>query len=56
MRDFERNEKRRYRHSEGYLRALATAHDFEIASLVECVTRYEAGAPVASWAAAFRAG
>jgi len=53
--DFERGPKRRYRHSEAYLRALAAAHRFDVASLVECVTRYEAGEPVASWAAAFRA-
>ena len=52
--DFERHEKRRYRHSEAYLRALAGEHGFDVASLVECVTRYEAGEPVASWAAAFR--
>ena len=53
--DFEAGPKRRYRHSEAYLRALAAAHRFDVASLVECVTRYEAGEPVASWAAAFRA-
>jgi predicted TPR repeat methyltransferase len=52
-RDFERGPKRRYRHSEAYLRALAAAHGFDVASLVECVTRYEAGEPVASWAAAY---
>lgn len=54
-RDFECGPKRRYRHSEAYLRALAEAHGFDVTSLVECVTRYEAGEPVASWAAAFRA-
>jgi predicted TPR repeat methyltransferase len=53
--DFERGPKRRYRHSKAYLRALAEAHRFDVTSLVECVTRYEAGEPVASWAAAFRA-
>jgi predicted TPR repeat methyltransferase len=53
--DIERGPKRRYRHGERYLRALAEAHGFYVASLVECVTRYEAGEPVASWAAAFRA-
>jgi predicted TPR repeat methyltransferase len=52
--DFERGAKRRYRHSESYLRALAEAHGFDVSSLVQCVTRYEAGEPVASWAAAFR--
>ncbi len=55
-RDFELGPKRRYRHGERYLRGLAVAHGFDVASLVECVTRYEAGVPVASWAAAFRAG
>ncbi len=53
--DFGLGEKRRYRHSETYLRALAAAHGFDVASLVECVTRYEAGVAVPSWAAAFRA-
>lgn len=53
--DFERGPKRRYRHSEGYLRALAVAHGLDVASLIECVTRYEAGEPVANWAAALRA-
>jgi predicted TPR repeat methyltransferase len=52
--DFERGAKRRYRHSEAYLRALAEVHGFDVSSLVECVTRYEAGEPVASLAAAFR--
>jgi predicted TPR repeat methyltransferase len=53
--DFERGPKRRYRHREAYLRQMASAHGFEVASLMECVTRYEAGVPVASWAAVFRA-
>lgn len=53
--DFGLGEKRRYRHSEAYLRALAETHGFDVASLVECVTRYEAGVAVPSWAAAFRA-
>lgn len=54
-RDYELSSKRRYRHSERYLRELAKLHGFEVASLVECVTRYEAGQGVASWAGAFRA-
>jgi len=54
--DFELGPKRRYRHSEAYLRSLARVHRFEIASLIECVTRYEAGEPVQSWGAALRAG
>ena len=53
--DHEVGPKRRYRHSETYLRRLAGTHGFEIASLVECVCRHEAGEPVASWAGAFRA-
>lgn len=53
--DFGLGEKRRYRHSAEYLRRLAGAHGFDVASLVECVTRYEAGAAVPSLAAAFRA-
>jgi len=36
------------------LRSLAGAHRFAVASLLECVTRYEAGEAVPSWAAAFR--
>lgn len=53
---FELGEKRRFRHSETYLRGLAEIHGFEVASLIECVCRHEAGQGVASWAAAFRAG
>lgn len=52
--DFELGPKRRFRHSEKYLRALANDHHFDVASLVECVTRHEAGEGVPSWAAAFR--
>lgn len=52
--EFELGPKRRYRHSEAYLRRLADAHGFDIASLVECTTRYEAGEGVPSWAAAMR--
>jgi len=52
--DFELGPKRRYRHSEVYLRELAERHGFEVSSLVECVCRFEAGTPVTSWAAAFR--
>jgi predicted TPR repeat methyltransferase len=53
--NFARGPKRRYRHGEAYLRRLAAAHRFEVPSLVECVTRYEAGEAVASWAAIMRA-
>jgi predicted TPR repeat methyltransferase len=52
--DFELGPKRRYRHSEAYLRGLAERHGFDVSSLVECVCRFEAGTPVTSWAGAFR--
>ena len=52
--DFERGPKRRFRHSADYLRGLAETFGFEVSSLIECVTRYEAGEAVPSWAAAFR--
>jgi len=54
--DFELGPKRRFRHSEVYLRKLAADHGFDVCSLVECVCRHEAGVPVRSWAAALRAG
>jgi predicted TPR repeat methyltransferase len=47
--------KRRYRHSEAYLRRLADQSGFDVCSLVECACRHEAGTPVRSWAAALRA-
>ncbi len=53
--DFALGPKRRYRHSEAYLRGQAEAHGFEIVSLIECVTRYDAGVPVPSLAAVARA-
>ena len=52
--DFALGPKRRYRHSAAYLRRLAAAHGFEIVSLIECVTRHEAGIPVPSLAAILR--
>ena len=55
LENYELSSKRRYRHSDRYLRELAEKHGFQVASLVECVTRYEAGKGVPSWAAAFRA-
>lgn len=51
---FEQGPKRRYRHSADYLRTLAAKHSFDVASLIESVTRYEAGEAVQSWAAAMR--
>jgi predicted TPR repeat methyltransferase len=52
--DFALGPKRRYRHSEAYLRGLAAAHHFDVASLIECVCRYDAGVPVPSLAAVLR--
>jgi predicted TPR repeat methyltransferase len=52
--DFALGPKRRYRHGEAYLRRLAEAHHFDVASLIECVTRYDAGVPVPSLAAVLR--
>jgi len=52
--DFALGPKRRYRHSETYLRRLAAAHGFEVASLIECATRHEAGIPVPTLAAILR--
>ena len=37
------------------VREIADLHGFDVASLIECVTRYEAGVAVPSWAAALRA-
>ena len=53
--DYELGPKRRFRHHGRYLRDLANQHGFDVASLVECLSRYEAGIGVSSWAAAFRA-
>jgi predicted TPR repeat methyltransferase len=44
--------KRRYRHSEDYLRAEAAAAGLEIMGLIECTPRYDAGEPVIGIAAA----
>jgi predicted TPR repeat methyltransferase len=52
---FELGPKRRYRHSQDYLKQLAERQGFEVCSLVECECRHEAGQGVASWAGAFRA-
>lgn len=52
--DFALGAKRRFQHSQIYLRALAARHKFEVSSLIECVSRYEAGQGVESLAAAFR--
>ena len=52
--DFELGPKRRYRHSDAYLRRVAAELGFDVLSLIECVSRYEAGEPVASWGVAVR--
>lgn len=44
--------KRRWRHSEGYLRGQAAANGFDVAGLLECVPRHEANAPVEGFAVA----
>lgn len=49
---FELGPKRRWRHSETYLRERASAHGFEIAGLMACTPRTEAGAPVEGFACA----
>lgn len=46
--------KRRWRHSENYIRVLANACGFEIAGLIGCSPRTEAGIPVDGMAAALR--
>ena len=49
---FELGPKRRWRHSESYLRAQAEGAGLRIAGLMPCVPRTEAGEPVAGWAVA----
>jgi predicted TPR repeat methyltransferase len=49
---FELGPKRRWRHSENYLRALAARHGFAVAGLMACVPRHEAHAPVNGYAVA----
>jgi predicted TPR repeat methyltransferase len=50
--DFELGPKRRWRHSEGYLRRAAEAAGFDIAGLLACSPRAEAGVPVEGFAVA----
>lgn len=45
---------RRWRHSEAYLRAVAAQCGFDIAGLMPCVPRVNAGIPVAGFAVALR--
>lgn len=49
---FELGPKRRWRHSETYLRALAAAHGFSVAGLMTCVPRQEAHVAVNGYAVA----
>jgi predicted TPR repeat methyltransferase len=49
---FELGPKRRWRHSELYLRTLAETSGFEIAGFVACAPRHEANVPVEGFAAA----
>ncbi|HEY5237200.1 MAG TPA: methyltransferase domain-containing protein [Rhizomicrobium sp.] len=50
--DFVLGPKRRWRHSEAYLRRLAAASDFTVMGLMQCHARHEAGEPVESLAVA----
>ena len=50
---FELGPKRRWRHSETYVRTLAHANGLEIAGLLACSPRTEAGTPVEGLAVAF---
>jgi len=49
---FELGPKRRWRHSQAYLRDQAAHAGFDISGFVDCVPRSEAGAPVAGFAVA----
>ncbi|HXL98399.1 MAG TPA: methyltransferase domain-containing protein [Rhizomicrobium sp.] len=49
---FELGPKRRWRHSQAYLRAQAGHAGFEISGFVDCVPRSEAGVPVEGYAVA----
>ncbi|MDE2133345.1 MAG: methyltransferase domain-containing protein [Alphaproteobacteria bacterium] len=51
---FELGSKRRWRHSQSYLRGLADANGLEVAGLLACTPRMEARAPVEGLAAALR--
>jgi predicted TPR repeat methyltransferase len=52
---FELGPKRRWRHSEAYLRLVADSAGLDLAGLVTCVLRTEAGVPVEGFAIALRA-
>jgi predicted TPR repeat methyltransferase len=46
--------KRRWRHSESYLRELAALHGFNVAGFLGCTPRSEASVPVEGYAVALR--
>jgi predicted TPR repeat methyltransferase len=52
--DFELGPKRRWRHSEKYLRTLADRAGLNVAGLIECTPRLELSAPVAGLAVALQ--
>jgi len=54
--DFSLGPKRRWRHSETYLRQLAAETGLVLAGLVSASPRREKGEPVAGFAVAFAAG
>jgi len=49
---FELGPKRRWRHSDIYIRALAAANGLEVAGLLDCTPRMEANTPVDGFAVA----
>lgn len=51
-RDFELGPKRRWRHSQDYLRTLAARHGLMVVGMVDCVPRHEAYIPVNGYAVA----
>jgi predicted TPR repeat methyltransferase len=51
---FELGPKRRWRHSETYVREAAAQSGFEIRALIKCAPRTEAGVPVPGLAVAFQ--
>ena len=50
--EYELGPKRRWRHSERYIRHAASLVGFDVAGLLECSPRNEAGVPVAGFAVA----
>lgn len=52
--DFELGPKRRWRHSESYLREMAAQYGFEVVGLLACVPRHEAHQPVPGFAVALQ--